>query len=383
MGGNALKIRTQRLPADEYHRLASEITEQIQQISGARAEPLRAYRNKADFGDLDILAAREGALSGPLDLPPNRERRSTPIPPTPAIQALLELAERHHARDTHRTRNSSVFSFEHRKNTEQDTGFQVDVILTEPALFQATADYMAYNDLGNLAGRLAQTIGLKYGTEGLILELHHDAHTRERITLTTDTGQIHRILGLDHRKFQDGFDSLEQIYAFVMESSLFHPAAFNLEGANHRRRKRDAKRANYSAFLEKCQNAPGNFQHPPTTPHEDDVIRNMAAHFPWLRQDVMARRRNHAENRKQQEQLRIWFNGESVSRWSGLSGKPLGDLMERLRADAGGVAELNEKGEMWAMRRSTEIIRDMAAEHEHGPALAGTPGSIAGKIKTP
>lgn len=64
MGGNALKIRTQRLPADEYHRLASEITEQIQQISGARADPLRAYRNKADFGDLDILVAREGALPG-------------------------------------------------------------------------------------------------------------------------------------------------------------------------------------------------------------------------------------------------------------------------------------------------------------------------------
>src|SRR5699024_5199762 len=108
----------------------------------ARALPFRryhvvpAYRSKPDFGDVDIVVASDG-------LPDDWQER--------LIRALGSRAH---------VSNGPVFSLEYDR-------FQVNILLQSESNFDFASRYFAWNNLGNLIGRIAHHLGFKFGHDGL------------------------------------------------------------------------------------------------------------------------------------------------------------------------------------------------------------------------
>ena len=138
MGGNALKnCTTTRLNAPEYNTLVARVINDIQEELKAseytrRVRAITAYATKEDFGDADILI---DSFSLPGDW-------------------IDRLAARWNSKEV--VPNGDVVSFEVDE-------FQVDVIKAKPVEYEFAYSYFAYNDLGNLVGRMAKKFGLKYG----------------------------------------------------------------------------------------------------------------------------------------------------------------------------------------------------------------------------
>lgn len=226
MGGNALKnTRTRRYTADEFAALAPDVLATLKTtFPASRVELVRAYRKKVSFGDMDVLVESAGL---PAD-----------------IGAALTEAFRPHQL----VRNGNVWSLDVRE-------LQVDLVFCPPEEFQTSADYFAYNDLGNLVGRIAHGMGFKYGHKGLLYPLRASAtHWVEDVLVTRDRAAMLSFLGFDRAgadgdRFEQGFDTLEDMFAFVASSRYFDPSLYPPEAQSHTARTRDRKRPTYNAFL--------------------------------------------------------------------------------------------------------------------------------------
>lgn len=224
MGGNALKhIQTVRLNADEFKILESEVVEKLKGIFGnsRRIKPTLYYRNKPDFGDLDVLIE--------YPLLPREEMKDV-------LHSEFGSSDYYF--------NSNVISFDYKK-------FQVDLIFTQKPLFNTSFFYYSYNDLNNLVGRIAHKFGVKFGHMGLDYPLRDSkGQMMARIELSRDCERIYDFLGFDYTRWEQGFDDLEDIFNFVVSSKYFTPTPFYYQNLNHQNRTRNKKRKNYRAFLE-------------------------------------------------------------------------------------------------------------------------------------
>lgn len=236
MGGKALKgIDCVRLDKAQYENLCTKVLQTIQSKPDiCRASVVQAYGNKESFGDMDVLVE--------WDRPPSE------------LSALIQ----EWFAPQEMVLNGSVCSF----NIEN---FQVDFIAETSLHYDVSRVYYAYNDLGNLMGRIAYAMGLKYGHHGLAYSVYaqrtdegfshlsvgrQDGVCLGDVTLSKDPAAIFSFLGYDFAKWEKGFSSLEDIYQFVVSSPYFHPDLFDLEKRTYKARVRDAKRSTYTGFLE-------------------------------------------------------------------------------------------------------------------------------------
>lgn len=215
MGGNALKsVNLRRLDAEEYFGLVSYLLPIVQKTV-PESTLIRAYRKKESFGDMDILCQADES-------------------------SLLDIAESF--KPTEIVENGCTVSFDVDR-------FQIDLIGVSSWCFQVASDYFAYNDLGNLMGRIAHTAGFKYGHTGLIYPVREGANIVDELELSVHPPYIFRFLGYDYIRFAAGFDTLEEIFQYAISSPFFDPAAYQPENQNHRARTRDRKRDSYQKFL--------------------------------------------------------------------------------------------------------------------------------------
>lgn len=116
--------------------------------------------------------------------------------------------------------------------------------------FQTCRDYYTYNDLGNLIGRVAHKMGMKFGHLGLLYPLRDGDHLIAELVVTRDTRQALEFMGYDFDRWNQGFDQLTDIFEFAASTPYFNPEAFTLENLNHRNRTRNRKR---NTFIEPPQ----------------------------------------------------------------------------------------------------------------------------------
>lgn len=307
MGGKALKnAKTRRYQADEYHALTKEVRDKL--LWGYRGwedkgfgrvnqvEVIGAYRSKESFGDMDVLYT---TLSGdPVDETFIRDKFSP-----------IEIV-----------RNGSVISFDYKE-------LQIDLIHSHQDSFEYAANYFAWNDLGNLNGRIAHGFGVKHGHRGLTLPLRDGDQQFAEIVLTTDHSKALRFMGLDPDRFQEGFEDLREIFDFVTSSHYFNPDNYKLENLNTIAKTRDRKRPTYNAFLEHTKDWKGPTW---TNPHKLDKkmwIPFILDQFPEARSDFDRA----MEKLVFQQFIKTKFNGTLVSEITGLVGKELGQFMHHLR----------------------------------------------------
>lgn len=244
MGGLALKniVETRRYERGEFLPIAADVEYRLQKVFG-RAKVVPYYKSKSSFGDLDILCE-----SGEEWNPPKIKNLIT--------EEFSPLGI---------SLNDKCFSF----NVGE---LQVDAIIESPRYFDIHLGYLSYNDLGNLMGRIAKSVfGVKYGHLGLTAPVRIDnTHQIAELEISLDRDKIFEFLGFDPELFREGFETLEDIFTYVVNSKYFHPEFYNLDKLNHINRTRNRKRQSYQDFLAFIKSNVGNNYEIPTAPYSVD-----------------------------------------------------------------------------------------------------------------
>ena len=297
MGGNALKdIQVRRVLADEYHKhLVPEAKGRLKKLFGARVEVVPAYREKESFGDIDILLEAD-------NLPANWHQQ---------LFDDFQPASRF---------VNNVVSIEFH-------GTQLDIVPTPKEEFDWTLGYYAFNDLGNLIGRISSLYDIRFGHRGMhhwVYDLDRSTYVFRQLRITLDWDAGLNALGFDVKRWHAGFDKLEDIFDFVVDSKYFQLKPFLLENRNHRSRVRDRKRKSYMSFLEYVKSDEVRAKEKPLTLDTKgffkEVLKPAFPEFYVEYQKAFSDMIAHCKFHR-------LYNGRRVTHVTGLTGKPMGDFM--------------------------------------------------------
>ena len=301
MGGAALKSTyTRRYSKDEYKNVVHEIQNRVPFETHI---PL-SFGNKDTFGDLDILIRGS-----------DYDKMYGSIPMSVYIEETFKPNEIY--------ANSDVVSFDYKE-------FQIDFIKVKEHNWETSKIYFSYNDLGNFQGRIAYKMGFRYGNFGLrLVYLHKNGGRKFKLVVSKEPEEIFTFLGFDWKKYQKGFDSLENIFNFIVESKYFNARLFDYDQLNHQNRTRNKKRANYGKFLEYVKSFDNGYVF-----ENKDTFVKMAEDFfginiveqiaLWNKQ---IKRENDASSR---------FNGNlAMKLFPDLKGKKLGLAIMNFKAEVG------------------------------------------------
>ena len=254
MGGNAMRsFGVTRLNKTQYNELTQAIKSSFKNLIENNSNHYNlavvpSYRNKESFGDCDLLS----------DMPSEVFEK--------------ELTNNKDFTILGKKPNGSVVSYAVKFRDFEP--FQVDLIRTNAYNFDFNLNYLSYNDLGNLIGRIAAALGFKFAHDGLYLQAwfshngtsknverikeegktNEHAEYKKECLFLSDFQKAIEFLGFDYERFCKGFDELEDILKYVTDSKYFCKDYFDLENRNHAQRMRDRKRATYHAALEYFEN---------------------------------------------------------------------------------------------------------------------------------
>jgi len=301
MGGRALKLTyTRRYERDEFLTVKDEIFDIMSSTFKKYSIP-RYFADKESFGDIDIIVSLEG-FEGDMRT---------------YIESTFEPNEIFH--------NGNAYSFDYKE-------LQVDFITCEPEYYVSNYHYLAFNDLGNLTGRLSHKIGLKYGQEGLWYNHYYNGQNVGKVMISTDYSEIFDFLDLDYTKWIEGFNTLEEIFDYVTTSKYFNPEDYKLENLNKINRERNLKRASYMSFLEYVEEKGANPNYDigfneATKENILDVVNGWFPNCEILKQiDILE------YNIERKKESKDKFNGGMVITKYGIEGKELGTAMTKFRS---------------------------------------------------
>lgn len=219
MGGNLFKLG--RMQKEAYLALEAELRERLEELYPDRYRIPRFIREKPDFGDADIL------LSDALittDWPALRQ------------ELIAAFAVRDHRSQPR------LLSTDYR-------GFQVDFFLIPEAELDAAWHFLCDNDLGNILGKLFRRLGLKYGMDGLSYVFRRTRGSYRRdILLSRDWRRILAFIGLDYRRWLQGFDTYQDMFDWVIAGPFFTADPFL--DPSIRTRARERRRGTMKRFID-------------------------------------------------------------------------------------------------------------------------------------
>ncbi len=245
MGGKALKnVITKRLLKEEYNQIKNKIASIL--APHLQITFLNELPEKEDFGDLDILYI------------PNEK-----IVINDLVVQLFNPKEM--------VKNGIVLSFSYLINENDSTPihFQIDLIKSQNIAMDLF--YFSYGDLGGILGRITKYYGLTFGnaslyinvekaTINLYLEQHnkknvHISNVNKPIILSENPEEICVYLGLDYKKWNNGFANNLEIYEFIIKCKFFNPKLFDVENftLNHEHMRRYKQRTMYKDFVHYIQ----------------------------------------------------------------------------------------------------------------------------------
>ncbi|CAF4025681.1 unnamed protein product [Rotaria sp. Silwood1] len=222
MGGNALKNAvTRRYARNEYFRLKEIVLNKLQGHIDQYDVP-KEFPCKESFGDLDVLIVCPSSIN---------------------IKNLIEQL----FHPTEICHNGDVYSFDFEQ-------FQIDFIIVEKDIFENAIIYLSYSDLGGLIGNISHKIGLKYGIQGLWMNIHtkefDPTTTSTKLILSTNIKDIFNFLGYNYQKYIQGFYNENDFFQWIIEGKYFRSIYFDDNQLNHANRQRTSKRPIYIKFRE-------------------------------------------------------------------------------------------------------------------------------------
>lgn len=292
MGGNAFNAvgkESQRMDLETFNGVKQDVYNFLTQL-GIEYLDIAYIRDKTSFGDLDVLVVENGDS---------------------VFNKIKENKDQLGLLDYQYFRNGMVTSILYKDK------YQVDFIKTTPDIKLYHQAYLSHNDLGNLIGRTTKESGFKHGHDGFYYTYYHGTEFKRDILISKDFNEPLRVLGLDVDHFARGFDTLNEMFDYVLSSKYFKPSFYSFENLNNRNRVRDAKRKNYNEFLKYIAGKPDSEHRMP----KYDVL------YPHL-VPIIADIKAEAERK---EFIKSKFNGQIVMELTNLSGKELGNFMGNFR----------------------------------------------------
>ena len=294
MGGNLFKLG--RLARNEYLEIEKEICRYLDQKIGKFYRIPRYYGNKADFGDIDIIISSD------------------------AIKVNWENFRKEVIQDLNLTEYKSagsVFSTVYRN-------FQVDYFPATARYFESTYNFMSFNDVGNILGKIYRRFNLKYGEKGLAYVYRREnGHYKTDLEISTDFQKISAFIGLDYRQWLKGFDSLEEVFEWAIASPYFSVNPYQeLAGDMEKRAEIRTTIQKFLEYLEK-NNIQKTYQY---LENKDDYLPFIAESFPEAK--ILEQIKEEKEKEKKAIEINAKFNGKIVMALiPELEGKVLGNFI--------------------------------------------------------
>lgn len=304
MGGNALSKPGLRLEKDNYFKVVDSTLKSLKSLypEGNIIE-IKAYAEKPDFGDLDILIYTKnydpGIAAKALDA-----KEYSPNGPVTSLGVSLA----------------------HLGFDSQDL-FQIDLIFQDIAGFEFASNYFSNNDSGNLFGRIAKSMFTVLRHDGLYFYHREGDYKFREILLTQKYDEALKYIGYNPESFKQGFNTLEDIFKYTVSSEFFNKSIYALENRNYKAKVRDRKRKTYMEFLKWCETSENLPEY--VFPEDKKLwLPRICEYFPNFSKDYAKSLSDLEESRK----IREVFSGAWVSKVSGFEGKKLGALMQRIKS---------------------------------------------------
>lgn len=319
-GGLALKNTfTRRYQRDEYDALEQEVFA-ILSKTFKRFDTPRYFESKESFGDMDVIVSMEG-FNGNV-----REYITNTFKPNEIFH------------------NGNSYSFDYKE-------LQIDFITVAPENYDSNYHYFAFNDLGNFIGRIAQSVGFKYGQEGLWMNQFYNDQKIAKVMVSNDYPKIFEFLGLDYDKWVEGFDSLEEIFEYVINSPYFDSEMFEMKNLNKINRDRNLKRKSYMSFLAYiAENAPNVVY----TPNKKEFFKKALKTFPEAEIEEQIKKNEYEITKKLM--VKSKFNGGEVMKRFGLEGRELGNALSGFQEFMGYIQEGNRTFDDYVLATASEVI---------------------------
>jgi hypothetical protein len=192
MGGNLLK--TKRISKNRYLEIKTKVIDYLEPTFGKDNFFIpRSLKDKESFGDLDVML------------------KSTACLPSWDI-----------------TKESILADFKPKDYKSLPAGlsilyedFSVDFFCLSYKKFTHAYYFLSDNCLGNMIGKIAKRLNLKFGDNGLsyVFRREHSSYKRDFI-ISDDFEQICNFLGLDFERWKEGF-TYEEMFEWVIASPYF------------------------------------------------------------------------------------------------------------------------------------------------------------------
>lgn len=254
----------------------------------------RWYGDKPDFGDLDVIVARDAWAEHGED-----------------VLRALGIVERKRVGRL----QSTVYD-----------GLQTDFFAVGADEVECMYTFMCFNDLGNLIGRLCRRFGLQWGEDGLAYVYRRERHDHYKalLPLTRDFARVCGFLQLDHAAWVSGFAKLEDMFAWVIASPYFSVAPYLDDVKGGLARRATKQRPTIERFLAFLRERGASAR--PVFEDRSAYAAMVAFAFPEARLDRQLARERAAEVRA--ATIADKFSGTLVMQWRpGLTGKALGELI--------------------------------------------------------
>jgi len=301
MGGKAMAlhgVQTERKSTEDHLRIQSELVPVIAEMFKTEVKTVLFYRTKDSHGDLDLLVLNNGNLGNINN----------------------KLKERFGVMNN----NGGVcFSFAY-------DNYQVDVIPISKESWMCT-DFFNYDPSGNLCGKIAHKFGAKFGNNGLEYPFRNfSGRLSKDLVITKDHRKALEFLGFDYERYAQGFDTVEEIFEWVISSKYFNLEIFQIEALGHKDRLRQRKRDTYNKFLEYI--AAKNLTNPWVFEKDKSVyLDKIEEAFPESKlKEKLAKLKEEDDLNKLSSEK---FNGSLVMEWTGLQGKELGNCLSDFRSE--------------------------------------------------
>jgi len=304
MGGHALKNwPTGRKTTEQFYDIQNRLLPKLKGIFGTELYVLKFYHTKPDHGDMDVLIKVDNDFY-------NRK-----------INIREEIEEHISPNEIVVNDGTTTFDFEQ---------FQIDLIPVAESVWESTKFWMDYDPTSNLCGKLFHRFGLKMGPDSLRYPYRGDSgRVIKDIVITKDFRKMMEFLGLDPERKYQGFNTLEEIYDWIISSKYYNTEFFLLDNLTQSDRKRNKKRPTFNKFLEYVKDIPYTSEGYHFEKNKTKYLDLIDSSFPEVHflEQIEELKKKVEEIRKMKEK----FNGKLVMEWTGLTGKELGEVIRKFR----------------------------------------------------
>lgn len=294
MGGNAIKI-AKRQDKTSFTIKTNEIVE-ILNKNNIINYPIKSYSQKESFGDSDIMIQQLSDFEGKnyMDY----------------VSALFPFKEKNI--------NSNVCSIDYKE-------MQTDFIFVSNSNWKFAKVFFDYNDLGNLIGKTSLAKRCKFGQQGLFTKISYKNRIFEQ-TLSKNPTKTLEYLGFDIDRYNQGFDTLEDIFQFIIDSKYFNKELYENKQLTSHQKARDNNRKNWNLFKDYIKNLPDS--EPFIKPDKVEMLKEFDNVFST---NLVDSYNIFTKEVDRSEQIAFKFNG-NILLSLGYSGKEIGDIISKFKS---------------------------------------------------